>query len=180
MITVLSSGRTGSSLVMQTLSLWGYNVIGDRYGHAVHNPKYNRHGYFEVEHSSLPIIFPCRNYKYTSTPTAIKVGGYGLQWIDKKWGKPSILIHTEREYMEQVASLREWSGLHVGGVMDSIQTDEKMFANFKRDNPDIPVCRLHVNLLREDPGEYFERLASAVGYVGSLAVARLNKEIGYA
>jgi hypothetical protein len=82
--------------------------------------------------------------------------------------------------MEQVASLRKWSGLHPGGVMDSIQKDEKMFADFKRDNPAIPVCRLHVNLLQEDPGEYFYRLASAVDYGGSLSIARLNKEIGHA
>jgi len=177
MITVLSSGRTGSSLVMQTLSLWGYGIIGDRYGHAVHNPKYNRHGYFETGFDTLPEVL---HHGCEPENPVIKVGGYGLQWMDDNWGKPSVLIHTEREYMEQVASLRKWSGLRVGGVMDSIQKDEKMMANFKRDNPDIPVCRLHIHLLREDPGEYFYRLASAVDYAGSLAIARLNKEIGYA
>ena len=177
MITVLSSGRTGSSLVMQTLSLWGYGVIGPRFGHAVHNPKYNRHGYFETEYDKLPDVL---HHGCEPENPAIKVGGYGLQWMDDNWGKPSVLIHTQREFMEQVASLRKWSGLHPGGVMDSIHTDERMFANYKRKNPDIPTCRLHLSLLREDPREYFERLANAVGYIGSLSVAIMNKEMGYA
>lgn len=177
MITVLSSGRTGSSLVMQTLSIWGYGVIGNRFGHIVHNPKFNRHGYFEVEFELLP------EYLHHGTEPdnpAIKVGGYGLQWLWDNWGMPTVLIHTKREYMGQVASLRKWSGLHAGAVMDSIQRDERMFANFKRDHPEIPSYELHLKDLLSNPKGYFTKLAEAVNYNGSIATALLNKEIGYA
>ena len=181
MITVLSSGRSGSSLVMQTLSIWGYGVIGDRFGHPVHNPKFNRHGYFEVEHELLPeYLHPVKSFMLKPENPAIKVGGYGLQWMKDNWGKPTVLIHTKREYMGQVASLRKWSGLHAGAVMDSIQNDEKMFAKFKRDHPEIPVCELHLNDLHSNPKDYFTRLAEAVDYRGSIATALLNKELGYA
>jgi len=177
MITVLSSGRTGSSLVMQTLSIWGYGVIGDRFGHPVHNPKFNRHGYFEVEHDELP---ECLHHGCEPDKPAIKVGGYGLRWMWDNWGSPTVLIHCKREFMGQVSSLRKVTRLHPGPVMDSIQNDERMFANFKRDHPEIPVCTLHLSDLVSNPKGYFERLAEAVDYRGSIATALLNKELGHA
>tara|TARA_R100000458_G_C8271435_1_gene246160 strand:+ start:569 stop:1057 length:489 start_codon:yes stop_codon:yes gene_type:complete len=162
---------------MQTLSIWGYGVIGDRFGHPVHNPKFNRHGYFEVEPELLPEYL---HHGYEPDNPAIKVGGYGLRWMNDNWGKPSVLIHTKREFMEQVASLRKVTGLHPGAVMDSIQKDERMFANFKRHNPNIPVCVLYLSDLESNPKGYFERLAEAVNYRGSIATALLNKELGHA
>jgi hypothetical protein len=162
---------------MQTLSIWGYGVIGNRFDHPTHNPRFNRHGYFEVEHDLLPDYL---HHGYEPDNPAIKVGGYGLRWMRDNWGTPSILIHTKREFMEQVASIRKVTKLPPGEVMTSMQTDERMFANYKRKNPDIPVCVLYLSDLISNPKGYFERLAEAVDYRGSIVTALLNKEIGYA
>ena len=185
MITVLSSGRTGSSLVMQTLDLWGYNVLGQRFEHPAHNPQFNRHGYFEVDYNKLPQVLPCKNYHYSSEKDAIKVGGYGLQWLEQNWGLPRILIHTTRFRHPQAESLYKYTytspeELTIGEAAASIEIDEGMFTRFKEKYKEIPVCVLHVRMLLENPREYFQKLADAVGYKGSLSIALLNKEKGYA
>jgi hypothetical protein len=74
MIVVTGAPRTGTSMMMQTLKILGYPVVGDKFSEVNHSKKHNPKGYYEL--NPIDISSGVKDDKYKGK--AVKLFAQGL------------------------------------------------------------------------------------------------------